>query len=381
MAPHTEHEGVIAKEGAAAHRLLELCLKKKQDAEDFLEEEIYLPREKEHYLVSEEMVDHIQAGIDLIRAKVGKGQMWLENPTSSKTHGVVVGGTLDTGWYGKYPKVDDEGMPDKKAGLEFQLHILDLKYGRLLVEANDNKQLLIYGLNKYKELMKAKKPVDSIHLWIYQPRAEHYDTGPFQHIVISPFELFEFESELEEVVEQIQKPKPKFTAGSHCLYCRAHAVCAEAERATFQLMKRDYSAADTGRIGELLKAVPRVLAWAKAIKDLGNTMGQNGKPPLGFVMGLGRSSRRFPGNPHDKDFTKKTITKIRKVFPKLKEADLAPPKLLSVAKIEKMLPKGDARKKFSDLYITVRGKDRLVPIGSKGVVDAADYFDTEDEEG
>lgn len=364
---HTEHEAAISNEGSAAHRLLELCLRKKQDAEDYLDEEIWVPRPKIHHKVGEEMVEHIQAGLDVINKYKGKGQLWLEHEVSLRSNGIIVRGTLDCGWYGQYL--------NEKAKKEYQLHILDLKYGYLLVEAHDNKQLYIYALGKWRELVKKGKQIDTIHLWVYQPRSQSID-GPFKHVIIEPFDLMSFEEELHDVVQKIDSA---FSAGPWCLHCHAHATCPTAERAYFRLIRTKYRKDDTGRVGELLFRIPQMLAWAKDVKALGETMAHSGSPPIGWMLGLGRNARRFPGDNKDhKTMIKTIVPKLKKLG--LKEEDVTETKLLSVAKIERKVPK-PKRDAYKNIYITVRGRERLVPEkGNAMAVDTSAYFDEEHEE-
>lgn len=382
IAPEVDGEAGIALEGTAAHRLLELCLKKRVEAELYVGETVRLPREKVDFEVTEEMAEHIQAGVDLIRRRRGKGVLWTESEVGAVIRGVHVGGTLDAGWYGLYKnEIEVKGAKPKKLNgkykaEEWQLHILDLKYGYLMVEElKKNRQLWIYARGKLRELQKDGKKVDSIHLWIYQPRVDSAE-GPFKHVVIRPYELAEFEIELDEKVEAVLKPRAKLTAGRWCLYCRAQGVCLEAERAVLRIVRSKFSEDDTGRVGELMFLIPFVLGWAKSLKALANTMGFKGSPPIGWVMGRGRRSRRWTGEKDD--WYKAHGATLRKRFG-LKDDDFAPRKLVGPAKARALVAEGK-RDLFDKLWFWTQGKEVLQPAdNARQAITMDTFFDSHDD--
>jgi Protein of unknown function (DUF2800) len=380
MAPIIDGEGGIALEGSAAHKLFELCLKRKVDAEVYLSEDINLTKPKAKFTVTEDMVEHIQDGVDLVHRYVGKGTLWTEQTVNYAARGVQSGGTLDAAWHGAYPVDSIAGIHDKNyKKMEWQLHVMDLKYGYLAVTApSENKQIKIYAAAKVRELLKKGKKVDSVHLWIYQPRLD--SEFPFRHDIITPFELAEFEMELDEAIEATKKANAPRHAGSHCLYCAAHPVCKEAERATMKLLRSKYDENDTGRVGQLLMQLPMATAWIKALKALGTTMGLNGSPPLGFIMGAGRRTKRWNG---DKEKYLKTIgPKLRAAG--LKEDEYAPRKLVSPAKAMGMAnARTDAKRraKIEKLWFWTPGKPRLQPEeNARAMFNASAFFDSHDSD-
>jgi hypothetical protein len=371
-APMLSESSAIANEGTAAHYLFELCLRKKKDAEIFLGEELKLPKNAGMWTVDEDMVEHVQDGIDLVRRKVGKGVLWTERYVELKVAGVQCGGTLDCGWYGKY-HVDPL---DPGRGFEHQLHILDLKYGYgSVAEPRNNKQIRIYALGKLRELQRQGKTVDTVHLWIYQPRLDHID-GPFLHDVVDEDELGAFEEYLVERIEAAKDPKAPREAGAHCLYCAAHAVCGTAEKAMYRLVRNKFSEDDTGRVGALLFDVPMMQQWIKSIKDLGYAMAQNGSPPIGWILGAGRRSKAWNGD--REKLVKQLIPKMKAKFG-LKEDDYAPRKMLGVSRVTAMVPK-DKQKELEALWHWTPGKEKLQPQdNARHMPRLSTYFDDEDE--
>jgi len=373
IAPSIQSDNEAATEGTAAARLMELCLKNREDASEYAGTEIRLASEKRNWEVSDDMADHIQAGLNLIREHVGKGTLWSEREVHFKVRGVVVGGTLDAGWHGQY-----KSELKKTAGkLVWQLHIMDLKYGRILVEAHDNKQMMIYAKGKMRELLAANKKVDEIHLWIFQPRNEITDGIPFQHVTITPFDLEEFvATTLDESVKGVLAPNPTFNPGPHCLYCKAQSTCVAAEKLALKQLRNAHTAPTRDRVGELLFAANFAIKYWNKIRELGKQMGRDRTPPTGWKMVEGSRVRRFPGK--ETEQMKTVLPKLRKITGQT-ENELAPRKLLSVSKVEKVLKeKGKKKELIENLYIVTRQQDRLVPESDKrDAISAAMFFEDE----
>lgn len=378
IAPSIQDDNDAALEGSAAHKLFELALKKRVQTEVYVDEDIRVGAGSTFvdYTVSEDMADHVQDGVDLVTERRGKGVLWTEREVHFKVRGVVVGGTLDAGWLGTYKSE----VKKTKGRNTVQLHIMDLKYGRLLVEAHDNKQMLIYANGKLRELTAAGKKVDEIHMWVYQPRNEVAAGVPFQHVTITPYELEEFVAvELDAAVQGILSPKPAYKAGPQCLYCKAQSTCPAAEKLVLKHVRTKFKDTDRERVGELLFVAGFVGKWAERVRALGKQMGADRQPPTGWKMVPGNRIRRFPGKEKEQ---LKILPKLKAKF-KLDDDTLAPRKLLSVSKMEKALKEAgkdiDALEKF---YIEARQKDRLVPESDKrDSIGASMYFDAEPDDG
>lgn len=331
----------------------------------------------EEWVVQGDMAEHLQHGLDLIDEKVGEGKLWLEEGVKIPTKPVPVEGTFDAAWYGKYLRENSTTI------LEWQLHIMDLKYGRgALVEAHDNKQLKIYGTGKMQELIRSGHPVDKVYLWIFQPRAMHGDGTPFRKIVLTPHELTNFRLELVGKVKDVTQPNAPLTAGPWCLYCMAHATCPEAERANLRIIRNKFRKDDRDRVGEIMLLLPRVGQWMTAVKELGRFMGENGDPPTGFKMVPGRRFRLWHGGGKSEILKQKQIDylidKLHDDFG-LEPEDIAPPKLRTVAQIERRIPKAK-RDKLKKYYRVNNGPDTMAPeADNRYGVTASLYFDAEDE--
>lgn len=362
----------IANEGSAAHKLFEICLTKKTDAEAFIGEEIELPKGEGTWKPNEDMVLHVQDGVDLVQSKVGTGTLWTEHYVDLKIGNVQCGGTLDAGWYGLYKK--DPFDPKSKS--EWQLHVLDLKYGYGAVAGpRQNKQIRIYALGKLKQLLRQGKKVDTVHLWIYQPRLDHID-GPFMHDVVTVKELAAFEKELKVAIKATENPKAGRVAGPHCLYCAAHAVCVTAERAIFNIARQPPSAEDSARMGVLLNNMPIIKQWMNAVNTLAYHMAQEGMPPDGWMLGAGRRTRVWNG---EKEELPQTFgPRLQRLFG-LKPDEYAPRKMLGVARVRAIIAKTKIGT-FDDFWHWSPGKEKLQPVDNARMLPRLEsYFDDEDE--
>lgn len=107
------------------------------------------------------------------------------------------------------------------------LTVADLKYGRGLVEVEDNPQLMTYLVGAVHK--HGRRP--RYRLVILQPRAWHQAGGIREHW-LDDIELQVFERELHRAIEANYNPRSKPKAGDYCRhFCKALGRCtAAAER-------------------------------------------------------------------------------------------------------------------------------------------------------
>jgi len=117
--------------------------------------------------------------------------------------------------------------------------VVDFKYGKgVAVNAEENKQLLYYGLGAVYLAMGKKKKLSAyfakkrleLTMVIIQPRAEHPE-GPIRSWTIDAQSLLEFEFCLEEAVERSLDNMHTFVSGEHCRFCPAKEICPEFNKA------------------------------------------------------------------------------------------------------------------------------------------------------
>ena len=111
----------------------------------------------------------------------------------------------------------NEGYPSTTADIVFstqdELHIVDVKWGKIKVEVFDNKQLLYYAATYSGLAPKAKK----VTVHILQPRADNMESWTFD-----TFELMKFMDEARAADNAIRAGDTTFGPGDHCLFCPAY---------------------------------------------------------------------------------------------------------------------------------------------------------------
>lgn len=95
-----------------------------------------------------------------------------------------------------------------------EIHIVDYKFGKILVEVDDNTQLKYYGLSFFPLAPKAK----GVHVHIVQPFADNMDS-----VYFTRDELDEFRKETAAADAAIQAGSTKFNPTEKgCLFCPAN---------------------------------------------------------------------------------------------------------------------------------------------------------------
>jgi hypothetical protein len=118
------------------------------------------------------------------------------------------------------------GTADTIVIVDDTLHVIDLKYGRNYVAAEDNKQLMLYGLGAL-DLASLAYDIERVVLTIYQPKVS-MEPSTFDMPVE---DLLEFAGEARigaaHAVYQLNGGrKPELNPGaSQCQWCKAKAVC------------------------------------------------------------------------------------------------------------------------------------------------------------
>ena len=100
------------------------------------------------------------------------------------------------------------------------LEVVDFKYGRNRVLAEENSQLLLYAWGLFESFKNETALVEDIKLTIVQPRALDLEK-PIDTYSITRKELVEFASRVKFIIED----NPKYQLGEHCTYCTVKAYC------------------------------------------------------------------------------------------------------------------------------------------------------------
>lgn len=172
------------------------------------------------------------------------------------------------------------------------LHVIDFKYGLgVLVSADNNPQMLCYALGALA-LVEALYDIDTVRMTIFQPRRENVSTTE-----ISREDLMGWANDkLSPAARRAYAGEGEFTAGSHCQFCKAKAVCRARADYNLELARYDFTepaALDDIEIAAVLTRVDGLVSWASDVKDYALKQALMGKHYDGFKVVSGRSSRKY----------------------------------------------------------------------------------------
>jgi hypothetical protein len=163
------------------------------------------------------------------------------------------------------------------------LHVVDLKTGRVAVDATDNKQLLTYALGAMRQF-KAPNTIECT-MHIFQPRVGHSKwTVSGNYLELHGRRLLEA-AELALSGDAPTNPSP-----DACRYCKAKTIC-PSMREKVQIAARSDFMPDMTVTPEMLDDAALVAAWAEMVQSAAKTQLANGKSIQGWTMRAGRKTK------------------------------------------------------------------------------------------
>jgi len=163
------------------------------------------------------------------------------------------------------------------------LHVIDLKTGRVAVDATDNKQLLTYALGAMRQL-KAPNTIECT-MHIYQPRVGH------SKWTVSGNRLNLHGERLKEAAElALSSDAPTSPSPDACRYCKAKTICPSMREKVQETARSDFKP-DTTVTPEMLDDAALVAAWADAVQSAAKEQLANGKSIQGWTMRMGRKTK------------------------------------------------------------------------------------------
>ncbi len=400
-AEYRKPSGHFAQLGTAAHGLLERCLTKGEEPSGYLGRIIELIGEDEDvsilkpkakapkdpartwFVVDADMVEAVDTAVGYVRGRME--ELGTEDLSLEKRVRVLVGrdncfGTAD---------VTIDAWPEL-------LEVDDYKNGSgVLVEVEDNYQLKSYLLGVARETNFSH---ERSAYAIIQPRAPHAD-GPVRLQEISRRELLEFEAELTEAARRVDEArtlmaegsgapglfaKDFLAAGDQCRWCEAVHTCpaalakvAETAGADFDEDPSELTAeTDPTLLGRLLRWIPFLDAWARAVEKHSQRIAESGGYVDGHKMVHKGSKRRWrdgeitmpdeTGEDMTIELTPEKLLEIMNdVFGVSREDMTTPPGMLTGPQAEKLVDK-ERRAEFSGLLLhKPDGPLTLVPESDK----------------
>jgi hypothetical protein len=163
------------------------------------------------------------------------------------------------------------------------LHVVDLKTGRVAVDAQDNKQLLTYALGAMRQFKAPSHITCTMH--IFQPRVGH------SKWTVSGQELVEHGERLKAAAElALTGDAPTNPSPDACRYCKAKTICPSMREKVQEVARSDFMT-DTTVTPEMLDNAALVAAWADAVQSAAKDQMANGKAITGWTMRAGRKTK------------------------------------------------------------------------------------------
>jgi hypothetical protein len=163
------------------------------------------------------------------------------------------------------------------------LHVIDLKTGRVLVEAENNKQLMTYALGVMRQF---NAPLDIIcTMHIFQPRAGH------SKWTIKGIDLVNHGHDLVHAANLALSPDaPTNPSPDACKYCRAKTICPSMRQKVQDNARKDF-APDTAITPEMIELAKMAEVWADAVLTAAKQQLTNGSTIIGWNLKPGRKTR------------------------------------------------------------------------------------------
>jgi hypothetical protein len=272
----TEIQSEFSAAGSAGHELAEQCLtlslKENRQAppEEWIGQNIYTSDNGQEYVVDQAMCDKIEPYLEYCHSL--DADLYIELV-------VNLGKALPDVW----------GTADCVACQPGKLKVVDLKTGQgNLVEAEDNWQLVIYGMGAWI-MFDPLYDFEEVTLVISQPPLDHHSEW-----TLTKAELMEWGAKLLAGVKNIEaNPNELSASDKACQWCRARSFCPELKKEVEEATATDFKGMLLADLGLVLAAVPLVKAWLSGVQDHTKELMLNGSEIPGWKVVEGRKSRAW----------------------------------------------------------------------------------------
>ena len=253
--------------------------------------------------------------------------------------------------------------------------VADLKYGKgVLVPAQGNSQMRLYGLGAYNELSHLY-PIKRVRMHVFQPRLDNWSC---EELTVE---------ELLTWAEEVVVPKAKLAfagegemvAGDHChsSFCRARFTCPERDKTRRELVETSFAlqpaeALTVEQMAQVLSRADQVIKWLGDVKEWAFQQAERGNPVPGFKLVEGRSNRKYR--------SEEEIIRLLNVEG-IPEALVYKRNLIGITEMEKLLGKKKFAEVLGNAIEKPQGKPTLVPESDKrSALDMLSYFETEESQ-
>jgi hypothetical protein len=327
----------FSQEGTAAHTLGELKLRFyfNQIGQEEYDNEIQTIKSGPYY--NEDFEANVDNYVLYVRSQIGEGDTPLFEQRVDFSDWVPDGfGTADVVILSKH-----------------SVRVIDLKFGKgVAVSAIDNTQLRLYALGAYSKFKEEYPDIKEVIYTIHQPRLDSISSDGTTI------------AKLLDWANYYVKPKAKkawagsgeFLPGDWCQFCKAKATCRARSDFNSDLAKQDFKAPPLlteEEVSEVLIKAQNLRTWVNDVEDyaLNRAVEQNIVPP-GYKLATTTTHRKIA------DQTMAATVLVEKGMDP--QVIWEPPKLKSIAALEKLGPKGQVTAWLGALIQRPEGSPKLV---------------------
>lgn len=236
-----------------------------------------------------------------------------------------------------------------------KLIVIDFKYGSgVYVGAKENTQLLYYAVAACLALSLV---VDSVEVVIVQPRLTSGDDDGVRRWEGGADELILFNHRVVDAIERTREPNAPLSAGDHCRFCPAAAVCPKLNEARDLALLSDFSKPlvpektyTPETIKKALDSLDALKAYIKAVDELAYRELEAGREIPGYKLVAKRPTRKI----NDADRVIQILTSNGYTAEEIKTT----PELKSPAQLEKTIKK--QHKSLLEPYIVSESSGHVV---------------------
>lgn len=237
-----------------------------------------------------------------------------------------------------------------------EIEIIDLKYGKgVVVSAEENPQLRLYGLGAYEEYEYLYSP-KKITYTIYQPRIDNISSWSE-----SINELIKWGKDtVVPAADAALEYNAECKAGEYCdsHFCKARAVCRAYNQQKLELAKYEFTSPNkltNDEIAEILHQASGLKKWVEVVEAYAIEEAIKGAEFPGWKLVEGKSSRKYS----DESKAKEALLKAG-----YEENDIVTVKLKGITDMGKLLGK-EFDNIIGEFVIKPQGKPTLVDVKDK----------------
>jgi hypothetical protein len=250
---------------------------------------------------------------------------------------------------------DGFGTADVVILSKHAIRVIDLKFGKgVPVHAQDNSQLRLYALGAYSKFKEEYPDIREVSYTIHQPRLDSISTDGTTV------------AKLIDWANYFVKPKAKkawsgageFLPGDWCQFCRAKAQCRARSDFNTELTKLEFknpALLSEEEFSEILSKAQNLRTWVNDVEEHALTRAvEDSVIPPGYKLATSVTHRKIS------DQQLAAVVLVEKGMSN--EVIWEPPKLKSIAALEKLGPKGQVTSWLGNLVVRPDGSPKLVKV-------------------